>query len=298
MFIKYPKIHRLGKEEVEGILEFGEVTIQEKIDGANTSIWMENGKLHGGSRTRELGEESFNGFVEYINNHEGIKKMFVDHPDYRVFGEWLVRHTISYNETAYRQWYMFDILIGEKWLTQSEVRAIAEQYSINTPQVFFMGKTTEEKVRAFVGKTDLGEKGEGVVIKNPEFFNKFGDFSYAKIVTEKFKEENSLVFGGNNKHSESYWEMFIVNKYCTMARVEKIMNKIQPEINKRLDKEHTSRVAQSCYHDMITEEIWAIQEKVPEVNFRKLKGLATRKFIRIYHDILDNHISIAYTYPK
>lgn len=39
MFIKYPKIHRLGKEETEGILN-ALCYIQEKIDGANTSIWI------------------------------------------------------------------------------------------------------------------------------------------------------------------------------------------------------------------------------------------------------------------
>ena len=40
MFKKYRKIHRLGAEENEGIL-VGKVMIQEKIDGANTSIWLE-----------------------------------------------------------------------------------------------------------------------------------------------------------------------------------------------------------------------------------------------------------------
>lgn len=294
-FLGYPKIHRLGKEETEGILEFGEVTIQEKIDGANTSIWKDGRTMKAGSRTRTLGKESFNGFMEYIKAHKGIKRLLKEHPDFRLFGEWLVRHTVSYKETAYRQWYMFDILVKDKWFTQDEVKKIANEYGINTPQVFYVGKADEAKIKEYVGLTDLGEKGEGVVIKNPEFVNQFGDFCYAKVVTEKFKEDNALTFGGNNKHSESYWEMYVVNKYCTLARVQKIMNKIQPEINEKLDKQHTPRVAGSCYHDMMTEEIWEIQDKVLELNFKKLKGLAQRKFIKIYHDILDDHLSVAYT---
>lgn len=36
-FKPYFKIHRLGKEETEGIL-IGECHVEEKIDGANTSI--------------------------------------------------------------------------------------------------------------------------------------------------------------------------------------------------------------------------------------------------------------------
>jgi len=53
-FLKYPKIHRLGKSETEGILD-GQCYIQEKIDGANTSIWMdEDGTIHCGSRNNDL----------------------------------------------------------------------------------------------------------------------------------------------------------------------------------------------------------------------------------------------------
>ncbi len=296
MFLKYPKIHRLGKEEVEGILEFGEVTIQEKIDGANTSIWLdEEGTLHTGSRNRELGEESFNGFIEYVKNHKGISELLAQFPNYRLYGEWLVRHTISYKETAYKQFYLFDVYIQDiGFLPQDIVEGLAKRYEINYPKIFKKGKLTEEEIREFVGLSDIGDKGEGVVIKNPEFLNKFGDFSYAKVVTEKFKEDNALTFGGNNKHSDSYWEMYVVNKYCTLARVQKIMNKIQPEVNERLDKQHTSRVAMTAYHDLITEECWDIASKVGDINFKKLKGLATRKLIKIYHDILDGHISVAY----
>lgn len=293
-FKTYPKIHRLGKEETTGLLELGEVVIQEKIDGANTSIWKDR-TIKAGSRTRQLGKESFNGFVEYIKDHPEFKAFFKKYPKHRLFGEWLVRHTVSYNETAYHKWYLFDIMTEkDQFLAQSEVEKIAKEFGFNYPQVFYVGKATEEKIKEFVGKTNLGEKGEGVVIKNELFVNSFGDCVYAKVVTEKFKEDNALTFGGNNKHSDSYWEMYVVNKYCTLARVQKIMNKLQPTINEKLDKQHTPRIVGTCYHDMITEEIWDIQDKVQEINFRKLKILCNKKFVKIYHDILENKISVAY----
>jgi hypothetical protein len=59
--------------------------------------------------------------------------------------------------------------------------------------------------------------------------------------------------------------------------------------------EHTSRVAMTCYHDMITEEIWDIQKKVPKIDFNQLRRLASKKFIQIYHDILNNTMSVADT---
>jgi hypothetical protein len=253
MFVHYPKIYRLGKEENEGLLDH-EVVVQEKIDGANTSIWLEDGVLKMGSRTRILGEESFNGFCEYVRSNEPIMKLLADHP---------------------------------------EIRAIAGMYDIPTPQIFIRGKFTEDQIKEYVGKTNLGDKGEGVVIKCVGFVNKFGDHSYAKIVSEKFKENNALVFGGNNKFSDVYNEMRVVNKYCTLSRVQKIMNKIQPEVNKRLDFEHTPRIANTCYHDMLTEEIWEIQSVVAKVDFKILKRLCTKKFIQIYHDILNDDLSVA-----
>lgn len=292
MFIAYPKIHRLGKDETVGILN-GICTIQEKIDGANVSIWTENGQIKCGSRTRELVGDNFNGFVEYVNNHRGIKELFNKYPSVRLYGEWLVKHTIQYNNLAYKQIYLFDIQhvngTGNFWL-QTEVEATAKAFGLNYPQIFgVFNNPTEEQLKEFVGKTNLGEKGEGIVIKNIDFMNQFGDPCYAKIVTQDFKENNALTFGGNNKHSDTYWEMYVVNKYCTLARVQKIINKLQPEINEKLDFKHIPRICQTAYHDLITEEIWEIQEKVVALDFKKLKILASKKLAQIYKDILTNN---------
>lgn len=297
-FIKYPKIYRLGADENLGILD-AEVVVQEKIDGANTSIWVDNGEIECASRNRTLVDDDFNGFVTYISNHEGIRQVLKDLPDLRLYGEWLVKHTISYKETSYKQFYLFDVMLESGlFMNQEMVGNLASKYNINYPTIFAEGKLTLEEIQQYVGKSDLGDKGEGVVIKNPEFVNQFGDMAYAKIVTQDFKESNAIVFGGNNKHSETYWEMYVANKYCTLARVQKAMRKIQPEVNEKLDKPHTSRIIMTSYHDLITEEMWEIQKKVPSLNFRKLKGFCAKKFARIYHDILEDDVSIAYKEGK
>lgn len=298
MFIPYPKIHRIGKEETDGIL-LGTCYIEEKIDGANTSIWFENGELKTASRT-QIKTDGFNGFVDCVKNNEPIKKCLSENPNYRLYGEWLVRHTIAYNELAYKKFYLFDITIisgteTEQWLTREEVLEIGAKYGIPTPKQFgrFIDPT-EEEIRVYAGKTDLGDKGEGIVIKNPDFINKFGVMTYAKIVTESFKEDNSVTFGGNNKHSDTYNEVYVVNKYISLARVEKIMNKIQPTIDKRLDLEHIPRITGTVYHDMLTEEIWEIQDKIPSLNFQILKRIAYKKIVQIYKEILTGDISVAH----
>lgn len=302
MFKKYPKIHRLGKEETDGVL-LGEVHVEEKIDGANTQVWVEDGTIHCGSRNNTLctdvdniPEESdtFNGFLEYVRNSQEIRQLLQDNPNYRLYGEWLVRHTIHYQETAYQHFYLFDVEVEGEWLSKEKVRSVAEQYGIKTPEYHgvFTNPTTEQLME-FVGKSSIGENGEGVVLKNEEFINAFGDRQYAKIVTEKFIESNAITFGGNNRASETYWEMWVVHKYMTLCRVRKIMDKTQPVIDKRLDYEHTPRIANSAYHDMLVEEIWEIQKKAVALNFQRLKRIATKKAVQIYHDILKGATSIA-----
>ena len=291
----YPKIHRLGKEETDGILDH-ELIVQEKVDGANCSIFQLDGKLRCGTRTRMLPEdESFNGFQEAVQGNLQLAMYFSREPNHILYGEWLVKHTITYEEEAYRKIYVFDIFdtISGEFLPQDQVQETAEFLGLEYPHIFTTGKLTEEQINEFVGKSMIAPAGEGVVLKAPNFVNVFGNHCYAKVVHQKFKESNAIVFGGNNKHSETYWEMYVVNKYCTTARVRKIMQKIQSETERRLDLEHTPRVAGSCYHDLITEEIWEIVKKVPALDFKRLQGLCMRKFIQIYKDILTNSLSIA-----
>lgn len=291
----YPKIHRLGKEETDNILDW-ELIVQEKVDGANVSIFWHEGEVRCGTRTRMLPkDESFRGFQEAVNANSKIADFLKENHDLILYGEWLVKHTITYPDEAYEKIYLFDIYstILDEWYDQESVQEIAENLELQYPHIFATGKLTAKEINEFVGKSAIAPAGEGVVLKAKDFVNKFGDHCYAKVVHQKFKESNAIVFGGNNKHSDTYWEMYVVNKYCTTGRVQKIIQKLQSQTDERLDLKHTSQVAGTCYHDMITEEIWEITKKVPALDFKKLRNLCQRKFIQIYHDILNNSLSVA-----
>jgi len=321
MFRKYPKVHRLGKEETDGILE-GTCVVQEKIDGANTSIWL---VVKCGTRTREI-DAGFNGFIDYVKAHEGINEFFKDHPKSRLCGEWLVKHTIAYDETKMRKFYLFDITLRnegiecnkcnggqqliedgskceeciegtyfepESYCPQDIVTEIGKMYKMEMPQIFGEFENPKvEDIQKFVGQSNIGENGEGVVIKNYDHKDKWGNHCHAKIVTEGFLEDNGVAFGGNNKHSDTYWEMYITNKYMTLARIKKQMSKLQPEITTRLDMKEIPRIASMAYHDMLTEEIWEISKKVKMVEFDVLKRVATKKAIQIYKDILNDTVNV------
>ena len=299
-FRKYEKIHRLNKEETDGILN-GIVNVTEKLDGANLSVWLgDSGEIRVGSRNNDLTDNGneFNGAVHYCNAHMGIRKFFEKNPTHRLYGEWLVRHTLSYNETAYKKFYLFDVYDhrDNKFLSQMEVQAFGKFYEIDcVPDLGeFENPTLQELTKLVEGQPSIyGKTREGIVIRNTEFVNVFGDKCNAKIVSEGFMEDNGIMFGGNNKYSECYWEQYISNKYIDVARVQKIMNKIQPEINKRLDMEHIPRIMGTVYHDLITEEAWEIANKAKKIDYDILKRICSKKIKQVYIDILNNSISVA-----
>lgn len=299
-FRKYEKIHRLGKEETDGILD-APVHVQEKIDGANLQVWLEDGVIHVGSRNNDvtLREDGFNGAVQYIQNHLGIKQFFELNPSHRLYGEWLVRHTILYSATAYNKFYLFDVYVPDFGFESTpDVLQVASVFGIETPHYYGLYdiKSDEqlEAIKSLVGKSMLGEKGEGVVIKRNDFRNKFGDTVYAKLVGQEFMEDNAVAFGGNNKFSDVYREMWAVNKFMTLGRIQKICSKITSETGERMDMKHIPKVMGMAHYDLFQEEMWTIAENctVP-FDFKRFQILAYKKAKQVYIDILNDSISVA-----
>lgn len=302
-FKPYNKIHALHKEECEGILE-GTCYIQEKVDGANASIWLgDDGEIHYGSRSRDLflANDNFNGFGDWVRSHPRLKELFNDYPHLRLNGEWLVRHTIGYRETSYKKFYLFDIEQGDGIICMTialeDMYKIANDYDI--PTVFLHGKfetPTLDLVKSFAGSSVLGEKGEGVVVKNLSFRNKFGDINFGKYVTQEFKEDNGVTFGGNNKFSETYEEMYFVNKLVNLARVEKTTHKLE-SMEGKLSEVHIPRIMGMVFHDVMTEEANDIANHLAkngaDFNFKKFRELCNKKSKSIFMELLTGDVSVA-----
>lgn len=292
MYKSYPKIHALHKEEVENILDY-EVVVQVKIDGANSTVYLKDGVVRCGSRNRELPlDDPFRGLQDYIASKPNIKKFLEEHPDTILYGEWLVKHSINYTQDFYNKWYLFDVYENGGFWNQTEVEKLAVELEVDYPVVYGQGKFTLEELDSFIEREWLGHKNEGVVLKPLDFVNKFGDRPYAKRVSQAFKEQNAIVFGGNDKHSDAYWEQYITNKYCTIATLEKNLNKLAPELG-RIEIKHTPQVAGTCVHDTWVENAWEIFKKVPKLDFRKTQSLMMRKYIQLFHDKLENSFSVA-----
>ncbi|HDK26309.1 MAG TPA: hypothetical protein ENG48_04355 [Candidatus Atribacteria bacterium] len=296
-FRKYQHVERWGTEEVEGI-EKGICYIFPKIDGTNGVVYLDNiGEIRAGSRKRELTLEKDNhGFYQYVLLKDSLKNYLEKHPNHRLYGEWLVRNVIkTYRDDAWNRFYIFDVIEESrdgsfKYLPYEEYVPLLEEFNLDyIPLIAKIENPTYEQLTALLDKTDFLLKensglGEGIVIKNYDFINKYGRQTWAKIITSEFKAvHNNKTMKKSNKLTV---EERIVEDFVTKAFVEKEYAKIvnvKGGWNSKYIPEFLNRV----FYTLITEESWNIIKKYkkPIINFNQLFKLVAYKIKDIKKEI-------------
>lgn len=294
-FKKYMHIERFGEMEVEGI-EFGECFIFPKIDGTNSQLWYD-GELKAGSRNRELSLDNDNqGFFAWAIQQENIAKLFLEYPYLRLYGEWLVPHTLkTYREDAWRKFYVFDVGVitgeGEELMPYLQYQPLLEKYNIDyiPPICSIKNATYENLINKLESNLFLIEDGrgvgEGIVIKNYSYRNKYGRQIWAKIVRSEFKEKQSKI-----KHTEAFAskmvEQEIIDHYLTKVMIEKVKANIENECGGWSSK-YIPRLLSTVFYEFIKEESWNFVkgEKLPIVNFKTLNYLVIQKIKETFPQI-------------
>lgn len=294
MFTKYMHLERLGTTEVEGI-EVGTVYVFPKLDGTNASIWWEDGQLCAGSRNRKLSVDSDNaGFYNWALTQADLKVMAEDHPDYTFYGEWLVPHSLTtYREDAWRKFYIFDIYNKDTgmYLTYDAMKFVLDGYGANYLAPLAIVKNGNyETFQALLEKNVFLIKegqglGEGIVLKNYEWENKFGNVVWAKLITNAFKEVHHKAMGAPIIGPDSVEEK-IAEKYVSQHLVDKVYAKL---VNDN-DGWHSKLIPQLLgivYYDLIKEELWEIlkEYKNPKIDFGFLQRLTIAQVKKLRKDI-------------
>jgi hypothetical protein len=289
----YMHIERLGTEEVDGI-DIGECFIFPKCDGTNASIWIdENNIIQCGSRTRWLanGQNDNANFRHAVNNEvkfEGLKKCLQENPNLRFFGEWLVQHTLkTYRQNAWKKLYIFDVtkeIDGlEKYLHYDEYKLICDKYGIDYIPCIAIIKnpTMEDFLKVQERNNYLIEDGkglgEGIVIKNYFYYNKYGRQTWAKLVTSEFKEKHYKEMGAPEKENKMIEEL-IAETFCTLTLIDKTYAKIFSDKD-GWSTQYIPRLLETVYHDMVVEEIYTIlkNNNFPKIDFKTLRIFVIKK---------------------
>lgn len=277
--VKYMHVEKFGSDEVEGIENCTSYVLP-KIDGTNGVMWLEGGKIHCGSRKRELSEESDNaGFFKQFHDDGRFKSLFHDFPHLIIYGEFLVKNVIrDYEETAWRKFYVFDVKSGGRWLTPNEYIPILKEYKIDyIPVMCEVTHPTEEQLVDLCEKATFlmkdGKPGEGIVLHAPGFVNKFGRTVWAKLVRAEFK---AVKHSGVKRTSINGVESALVEKYFTPAFINKEYAKLVNDMG-GWKNEYIPRLLGTTYHTFITECAWDMVKKNPTINFSVLHRLCTEK---------------------
>lgn len=279
---KYQHVERFGTVETEGI-DKGMCYVFPKIDGTNASLWWDDG-LQAGSRNRHLTLDNDNaGFFNWAGKQNRFDYFFADYPNLRLYGEWLVPHTLkTYQESAWRNFYVFDVMEGGEYLPYDEYKKLLDEYGIDyIPPICKIENPTHERLVNQLEKNsylveDGKGTGEGVVIKNYDYKNRFGRVIWAKIVRNDFKTKHAKVSVTEIKENKLIEEE-IVNKFITKSLVEKEFAKIESENG--WSSKLIPRLLNTIYYCLVKEESWNfIKEfKNPTIDFKRLQYFTNSK---------------------
>lgn len=299
---KYMDIERLKTQYVDGF-EVGDlIYIQEKIDGANFSIKYdeESDSIKAFSRRRELDfNETLRGAWNFAQSldKELLKETLGN--NLILFGEWLVKHTVSYPDDKYQKAYFYDVYdeVKEKYLSQEETSKIIEKLGVDYVPIFYVGQFESwDLINSYVGKTQMGgEYGEGIVVKNMTKLNNPNTRLpfYTKIVCEEFCETKAHKGASKTTDFDALEERNSLNELVesivTMARITKLINKFVDEgiISEDWDEKDMSTIAKNLgrrvYEDCVKEESETV-EVVGQL-FGKFASSIAMKYVK---EILKN----------
>lgn len=292
-FVKYIHLERFGTDEVDGI-NIGECHIFPKLDGTNGSVWFEEN--HGvctGSRNRILSLDDDNaGFTRYVYDQPNISKCFEEYPDIRLYGEFLVPHSLkTYRNEAWRKFYIFDVTRNGQFLHFNEYLEICKKYELDFIPCMLVAKnpTYEMLLKAVEDNkflmSDGAGFGEGIVIKQYGWTNRFQRTTWAKLIATHFKDKH-LAEMGANKLVNRMVEDDICDVYVTQHLVEKVVAKIRLE-HGAFSSKNIPQLLNTVYHDLITEEMWDIvkKHKNPKIDFKTLNTCAINQVKRLLPEL-------------
>ena len=120
--------------------------------------------------------------------------------------------------------------------------------------------------------------GEGIVIKNYDYKNKYGRTTWAKIVTSEFKEKHQKEMGPCVKAVTLDSADRVVDEYCTTALIEKVYAKIVTECD-GWSSRFIPRLLNTVYYELVCEECWNFVKKFknPTINFKRVQQLVVAK---------------------
>jgi hypothetical protein len=215
------------------------------------------------------------GFCKYIESENRFVEFFAKYPGLRLFGEWMVPHTLkTYVDEVWGRFWVFDVIDRKtkKFIPYEEYVPLLEEFSIDyIPVLGILDSPTVDdlytlaETNKFMIKEGAGI-GEGIVVKNYDFVNRYGRVVWGKLVRETFQETRKELY----PRMLTSIEDVIARELVTEGRVAKLLAKLEetgPLSSKRIP-ELLGRI----WYEVVTEEMWNVLKAHhnPTINFNVL----------------------------
>lgn len=277
MKTKYPKIMHFG-DEITGFFKDGICHIEEKVDGSQFRIWVDDNKIEMGSKDVDWSDERpadkmFNKAVEEATNifkNSGLK-------DTMIFCEYVSKphhNTLNYGRVPNHNIIIFDVRQGDRFLSYEEKLGFASAFDLEVVPKLWEGDGKTLTIDIINGLLEresiLGkEKIEGLVFKNySKIFSEgyqAGKMMMLKYVREEFKERNKVTWKGNTKtgmieliieelKTEARWNKAVqhLREKGIATNSPKDIGNLLKEISDDIEKEDS---------DEIKEKLWKFYSK-------------------------------------
>jgi len=288
---KYPKISEFGSEDISNLQGSGDVIIEEKLDGANVGVKLNNdGFLF---RSRNVvglngNREQFQQTIDYVNNKTTPEEMsqilceHFGHNNLTLFGEQMVPHALEYDWENMPDVLWFDIYDeeNEQFVSYAKKQLVFEDLNFDmVPLITIVGHVSPKDIEVPDSEYRDG-KAEGVVLKC------YGTQFFSKKRAEEFFEKRDKVYGKPKGRAADDNEKF-VSKYVTNHRIEKNIYKIRDEYNRNIQMEIMPQLMDTVYKDIWSEEWDEIIWNNWELNFKEIRNMVGTRCEEVLRQVIN-----------
>ena len=292
MFIRYQHVEKLESASSKGLLD-GTCHVFPKMDGANMCAYSEYGNVYTMSRNRTLDEGE--PFAKFVASHEGIQRFLRDFPGIRLYGEWMVPHTVkTYVPEVWNRWFVFDMYTEERdavydvdgihlevdgrpYIPYEEYAPILDRYGIEyVPLIRVIDNPNTQELMKIADEESswmMAEgPGEGIVVKRYDFVNMFGRINWAKVLSARFSTYKMV---SRACRYEEKGEVPVEHEIAIHFVTPDLVNKEYAKITESCDDERSypGRLLSTVWYCLLTECMYDAVKKYgkPTVDFNRLK---------------------------
>lgn len=268
----YPSIYNLGHPAVDQIKNVP-VIIEEKIDGSQFSAGIFGDKIRFRSKRVEWTVQGEHATVpDQMKMFSEAIRSLVElplHPGWTYRFEYLQRpkhNVLEYARVPNHHLIVLDIATGpESYLPYQEKARAAWALGLEVTPLLYQGLLADVDFDVLLAATSIlgPSQIEGLVIKTYELFGRDKKPLFAKLVSDKFREEHKREWKTGDKKADNSFPFFLqglVDQYNTEMRWQKAYQHLrddglldeEPRDIPKLLKEVTDDVLKECREEITT----------------------------------------------